>query len=94
VRRARVGVRARCQVDLEGAVVDELDLRLHAEALAVGSPLVGTTQAGLSKHLRMLSGAGILDTRREGYYVLYSLRPERVAPLSTALLAFLGREDT
>jgi DNA-binding transcriptional ArsR family regulator len=58
------------------------------------APLVGITQAGLSKHLRVLSGAGILDTRREGYYVLYSLRPERVAPLSTALLAFLGRDES
>jgi DNA-binding transcriptional ArsR family regulator len=58
------------------------------------APLVGITEAGLSKHLRTLAEAGVLEARRDGYYVLYSLRPERVEPLSTALLTFLGREST
>ena len=56
-------------------------------------PLVGITEAGLSKHLRALAEAGVLEARRDGYYVLYSLRPERLAPLSSAVLSFLGRED-
>jgi DNA-binding transcriptional ArsR family regulator len=56
------------------------------------APLVGITEAGLSKHLRTLAEAGILEARRDGYYVLYSLRPERVEPLSSALLTFLGRK--
>ena len=34
--------------------------------------------------------AGLVTTRRDGYYVLYSLVPERIAPLSDALLRFLG----
>ena len=32
----------------------------------------------------------LVTTRRDGYYVLYSLVPERIAPLSDALLRFLG----
>jgi len=58
------------------------------------APLVGITEAGLSKHLRTLAAAGVLERRRDGYYVLYSLRPERLAPLSSAVLSFLGREDS
>jgi DNA-binding transcriptional ArsR family regulator len=55
------------------------------------APLVGITEAGLSKHLRQLARAGLVETRREGYYVLYRVVPERIAPLSDALLDFLGR---
>jgi DNA-binding transcriptional ArsR family regulator len=55
------------------------------------APLVGISEAGLSKHLRLLAQCGLLESRREGYYVLYSVRPERVEPLSRALLSFLGR---
>jgi DNA-binding transcriptional ArsR family regulator len=45
----------------------------------------------ISKHLRLLAECGILETRRDGYYVLYSLRPDRIEPVSDALLASLGR---
>ena len=48
------------------------------------------SEAGLSKHLQQLAAAGLVTTRREGYYVLYSVEPERVASLTEALLAFLG----
>jgi DNA-binding transcriptional ArsR family regulator len=56
------------------------------------APLVGISEAGLSKHLRQLAQVGVVTTRREGYYVLYSVDSERVAPLSSALLSFLGDE--
>ena len=56
------------------------------------APLVGITEAGLSKHLRLLADCGLLESRRDGYYVLYSLRPDRIEPVSHALLAFLGRQ--
>jgi hypothetical protein len=36
-----------------------------------------------------LADAGLVGSRREGYYVLYSLVPERVEPLSDALRRFL-----
>lgn len=58
------------------------------------APLVGISEAGLSKHLRTLAHVGVLEANREGYYVVYSLRPDRVAPLSAALLTFLGREPS
>jgi DNA-binding transcriptional ArsR family regulator len=52
--------------------------------------LIGITEAGLSKHLRLMAQAGLLTTRREGYYVLYSLVPERVDALAAALPAYLA----
>jgi DNA-binding transcriptional ArsR family regulator len=45
--------------------------------------LVGLSEAGASKHLRLLAAAGILETRREGYYVLYSLVGEQLETLSS-----------
>jgi len=54
------------------------------------APLIGISEAGLSKHLRLLAEAGLLETRREGYYVLYSLVGERLAAISDALPAFLA----
>jgi len=56
------------------------------------APLVGISEAGLSKHLRQLAHVGVVTTKREGYYVLYSVDAERLAPLSGTLLAFLGEE--
>lgn len=54
------------------------------------APLVGISEAGLSKHLRLLARSGLVQTKREGYYVLYSIDRERIEPLSDALLEFLG----
>jgi DNA-binding transcriptional ArsR family regulator len=54
------------------------------------APLVGISEAGLSKHLRQLAQVGVVTTRRDGYYVLYSVDTDRLAPLSQTLLAFLG----
>jgi DNA-binding transcriptional ArsR family regulator len=56
------------------------------------APLVGISEAGLSKHLRQLAQVGVVTTKREGYYVLYSVDAERLEPLSETLLAFLGDE--
>jgi DNA-binding transcriptional ArsR family regulator len=55
------------------------------------APLVGLTDAGTSKQLRRLAAAGLLQTKREGYYVVYSLEPERLATLSDELAAIVGR---
>jgi DNA-binding transcriptional ArsR family regulator len=58
------------------------------------APLVGISEAGLSKHLRILAAAGVLETRRDGYYVLYSLVRERVEPLADTVLSFLERSES
>jgi DNA-binding transcriptional ArsR family regulator len=54
------------------------------------APLVGISEAGLSKHLRLLARSGLVQTKREGYYVLYSVDKDRIAPLSETLLDFLA----
>jgi DNA-binding transcriptional ArsR family regulator len=54
------------------------------------APLVGISEAGLSKHLRLLARSGLVQRKRDGYYVLYSIERGRIAPLSRALLEFLG----
>jgi DNA-binding transcriptional ArsR family regulator len=55
--------------------------------------LVGITEAGLSKHLRQLAAAGLVTTRREGYYVLYSIERDRIGSLSDAVFSFLEVSD-
>jgi DNA-binding transcriptional ArsR family regulator len=78
------------------ALADDTRLRAlrliaeHPRSTQELAPLVGISEAGLSKHLRQLAECGILETRRDGYYVLYSLRSDRIEPVSHALLAFLG----
>ena len=54
------------------------------------APLIGISEAGLSKHLRLLARAGLVRTRREGYYVLYGVDLERVSTLSDGVLRFLA----
>jgi DNA-binding transcriptional ArsR family regulator len=54
------------------------------------APLVGLSESGLSKHLRALTDAGLLSTKREGYYVLYGLERVRLAELGADLLRYVG----
>lgn len=58
------------------------------------APLVGLTEAAVSKHLRLMAKAGVIQARREGYYVLYRLAPDRLAAVSTSVQAFLGVESS
>jgi DNA-binding transcriptional ArsR family regulator len=53
------------------------------------APLVGLSEPALSKHLRQLREAGVLDAHRDGRYVLYELRRDRLEDLGDAVLAFL-----
>jgi DNA-binding transcriptional ArsR family regulator len=67
-------------------------LRLVAEQARTTeelAPLVGLSESGLSRHLRLLTDAGFLETKRDGWYVLYSLRRERLAALSVDLLGYV-----
>ncbi len=54
------------------------------------APLVGLSESGLSKHLKALTDAGLLTTRRQGWYVLYELDRARFDRLGPDLLAYLG----
>jgi DNA-binding transcriptional ArsR family regulator len=73
------------------------DTRLRALRLIAQAPrstqelaaLVGISEAGLSKHLRILAEAGVVEARRDGYYVLYSLSRRRVPAVSRLLSEFL-----
>ena len=56
------------------------------------APLVGVTEAALSKHLRTLAEAGLLERHRDGYYVLYRIVPDQVAALAPSLEAFLEQQ--
>jgi DNA-binding transcriptional ArsR family regulator len=49
--------------------------------------LASLSEAAASKHLRLLASAGLLSTRREGYYVLYSLRRDRLEAVAGELRA-------
>jgi DNA-binding transcriptional ArsR family regulator len=92
----RVGLPPAELADVLRALAD--DTRLRALRLIAAkprstqelAPLVGISEAGLSKHLRLLARTGLLTTRRDGYYVLYSLDRGRIEPLSETLLRFLG----
>lgn len=57
-----------------------LDL-LRARARPVGElvKLLGLSQPGVSKHLRVLRHAGLVEVRREGRIRWYQLRPEPLA---------------
>jgi DNA-binding transcriptional ArsR family regulator len=69
------------------------DTRLRALRLIAQEPrstqelaaLIVISEAGLSKHLRILSDAGWVQTRREGYYVLYALAPGALERLPDAV---------
>jgi len=99
VREARPRIPPAALVGVLRALAD--DTRLRALRLIAErprstqelAPLVGITEAALSKHLRVLAEAGLLERRREGYYVLYRLVPEQVAAAAPSLSAFLVRES-
>jgi len=54
------------------------------------APLAGLTDAGTSKQLRVLASVGLLSAKREGYYVVYSLEPEKLTTLSDELGHVVG----
>ncbi|HKP18244.1 MAG TPA: DUF5937 family protein [Gaiellaceae bacterium] len=54
------------------------------------APLVGLSESGLSKHLKALTAAGLLSTRRQGWYVLYRIEREQLAALGGDLVRYVG----
>jgi DNA-binding transcriptional ArsR family regulator len=53
------------------------------------APLVGLSNAGLSKSLQRLAEAGLVTAHRDGYYVLYTLAPSRLDALPNAVQRYL-----
>jgi DNA-binding transcriptional ArsR family regulator len=51
--------------------------------------LLSISDSAVSKHLRQLTHAGLVEGRRQGYYVLYRLVPEQAVKTSDAVLQFL-----
>ena len=98
------GVRALTQPELpDGELLTTLkalaeDSRLRIARMLTRSPLstqeiaqrLSLSDAAVSRHLRTLAEAGIVESRRDGYYVLYALRPERVGAVGPSLAGFLG----
>jgi DNA-binding transcriptional ArsR family regulator len=87
-------------VDMLSALADDTRLRVlkliairprTAQELA---PIVGMSTTGLSKILRKLADAGLLEGQREGYYVVYSLNTARIRTLPLVLEEFLRVQDT
>jgi len=78
------------------------DTRMRALQLIAASPrstqelapLVGISEAALSKHLRALTKAGLVGRRRDGYYVLYTLVRAPLERLTPELLDFLGLDSS
>lgn len=59
------------------------------------APIVGMSTTGVSKILHKLADAGLLASRREGYYVVYSLNAVRIRTLPLVLEQFLrGTRDS
>jgi DNA-binding transcriptional ArsR family regulator len=48
-------------------------------------PLLGLRQANVSQHLGVLRRAQLVDTRRDGLRIMYSLSDERIAAVVGAL---------
>jgi DNA-binding transcriptional ArsR family regulator len=53
------------------------------------APLVGVSDAALSKHLRLLANVGVVQAHRQGYYVLYSLVPDQLAAVTNSVHSYL-----
>jgi DNA-binding transcriptional ArsR family regulator len=52
--------------------------------------LLSLSDSAISRHLKILEAAGLVSGRRDGYFVLYRLEPERLDILGRALRGTLG----
>jgi DNA-binding transcriptional ArsR family regulator len=98
------GVRALTMPELpDGELLSTLkalaeDSRLRIARMLSRAPLstqeiaqrLSLSDAAVSRHLRTLADAGIVESRRDGYYVLYSLKGERVGAVGPSLAGFLN----
>lgn len=52
--------------------------------------LLSLSESAVSRHLKTLASAGVVDSHRDGYFVLYRLVPDRIGTLGGALRRTLG----
>jgi ArsR family transcriptional regulator, cadmium/lead-responsive transcriptional repressor len=78
--------------ELWAAVADPTRRRLLSDLVARGEATATTLAAGLpvtrqavTKHLGVLDRAGLVECRRQGREVRYSVRPERLAEATRSL---------
>lgn len=57
------------------------------------APMLAMAPSTVSKHLRALSNAGVVEGDRDGWWVVYRLRADRIRPLAQMLGAFLRIDD-
>ncbi|MGW0999061.1 DUF5937 family protein [Streptomyces sp. NPDC002520] len=55
--------------------------------------LLGLSQSVVSRHLQQMTQAGLTTTRRDGYYVLYSLDPTRLNQTAAAITGLTTPHD-
>jgi DNA-binding transcriptional ArsR family regulator len=99
LRDARLPPPPNAIVLLLRACADEV--RLHALRWIAEEPrstqelasLIGITDAGMSKHLHVLSEAGLVETDRQGRYVLYRLRDGNLKTVVTELARYLQVDE-
>lgn len=84
-------------LDIFAALADATRLRilalLRAMELSVGelAQVLGQSQPRVSRHVKILSDAGLAERRKEGSWVFVALgRPEVVGPVAAALDAWAG----
>lgn len=83
------------------ALADETRLRLvallHGRELNVGEivRVLGMSQPRISRHLKILAGAGLLKARRDGLWMFYSVPDnDSVDPFVQSLLPFILQNST
>ena len=54
--------------------------------------LIGLSEPAMSRHLRQLAAVGILEGRRRGHYLLYSVARGRLEQVSELLLGYLSSD--
>jgi DNA-binding transcriptional ArsR family regulator len=62
----------------------------HPRSTKELAELLSLSDSAISRHLKILDAAGLVSSRRDGYFVLYRLEPERLDVLSRALRGTLG----
>lgn len=86
-------------LDIFRALADATRLRimalLQSMELSIGelAQVLGQSQPRVSRHVKILSDAGLAERRKEGSWVFVALgKPDRVAPVLAALDAWRGDE--